>query len=166
MIEISINKIEQKARELAKNRKPWHFHILTPRCQLNEIGRYAFLLESHATHEVFVAYSDTPYMDLGKRLAPLLHKGVSFKKEGVAPPVEFKEETKRVIERAKRLNQEGKFWHHHSLPPDCIFNDSHKWLIMFENQENKEVLKVFSNEEPIDDLKEIEPLYYQQKGLS
>ena len=161
MIKVSKEKIEKKALQFTKKGMSWHFHMLTSACQLNESGRFAFILENSTDSEVFVTYSDAPYMDLGKKLVKLLHKGVLDKKSKAIRP-KISHGAKKIITRAKKLNQQGKFWHHHMLFPDCIFNDSGKWLIVLEDQETGQVLRAVSDKEPTADLKEIEVLYYQQ----
>jgi hypothetical protein len=161
-VEVSISEIKQKAYQFSREGKSWHFHILTPECKLNKSGRYAFVLENTTDKEVFVTYSDVPYMDVGRQLVQLLHQGILEKK---AKPVKPSPAAKKIIERARELTSQGKLWHHHMLFPDCIFNDSGKWMIIFEDLENKKILKALSDEEPLSDLKQIETLYYQQKSL-
>ena len=161
-VEIDIEEIKQKAQGFAREGKSWHFHILTPECQLNDSGRFAFVLENATDHQVFVTYSDIPYLDVGKQLVQLLHQDVLVKKNKPAKPSPA---AAKIIKRAKDLTSQGKLWHHHMLFPDCIFNNSGKWMVIFEDLENKKTLKALSDQEPFSDLKEIETLYYQQKGL-
>ena len=167
MIKTSINKIKKIARELAQNKKSWHFHILTPTCQLNTIDQYALIVENSTDKKTYVCYSDKPYMGVGEIFVKLLHgDDVMQDKEKAEELSDPSPTVKELIKRAKKLNQEGKFWHHHMLFPDCIFNDSGKWLILFEDQEKGEVLKGSTNSEPKSDLKHIETLFYNQKRKS
>jgi len=163
MYEITIDQIKEKAEELAKEGKSWHFHILTPQCQLNDQDRFAFILENAEDSEVFITYSDEALMSLGKKLFPLLHNDVL--KEGDDDQSRPSPEGKKIIQRAKELTAKGQLWHHHVLFPDCIYNDSKKWMILFEDQENQKTLKAVSDQEPKGDLKEIETLYYKQKKI-
>lgn len=163
MTEVSIEKIEELAKGFAAKNLIWHFHFLTPKCKLNEGGRHAFFLENNSANQIFVCYSDSPYLELGKKLVPLLHKGVFDKGNG--DEHETGSEMEKILKRADDLNQQGRFWHHHTLPPKCVFNDSGKWQIMFEDQENNEILRSFSDKEPIADLQKIESAFYRQKTL-
>jgi len=162
----TINEIVQKAKEFSGSGKKWHFHILTPECQLNKKGGYVLVLENTRDNEVFVCYSDEPYMDAGKKLVKLLHgEGVvrENKQEELQPP-SF--QVARILEKAKQLNSLGKGWHHHMLFPGCKFNSHQdKWVIIFEHKEAGEIIESVSDEEPKGDLKHIETLFYQQKKV-
>jgi hypothetical protein len=163
---VSIQEIKQKAQRLNKSNKKWHFHILTPNCQLNQKKKYAFILENTTDNKVFVCYSEKPYMNLGKKLLKLLH-GIDAVQKGNKEKSPVSSTVKTILKRAKELNQQGKFWHHHLLLPDCIFNQHQgEWVIMFEDQENKQTLTSITDHEPKEDLVQIETLYYQQKALT
>jgi hypothetical protein len=159
--------INDKANKFSQSGKRWHFHILTPSCKLNRKKKYALILENSSDKETYVSYSDKPNMELGKKLLKILY-GISLSEtktkkevnEVILPP-----DMKVLIKRAKQLSSEGKFWHHHLLLPVCIFNNSNKYVIMLEDQENNKIIKAFSDNEPKASLQEIETLYYQQKEL-
>lgn len=99
-------------------------------------------------------------MALGKKLVRMLHgKGILEKKASRAGP-----KIAKILEKAVKLNQTSAPWHHHMLFPDCIFNkDAKKWAIIFEDVETGEILTVLYDKEPVEDLREIEVLYYGQK---
>lgn len=164
MISILINQIRAKAQEFSQAKKSWHFHILTPQCQLNTEKQFALILENATDKQTFVAYEDNPPMEIGKQLVQLLHGNdvVQDKNQSVDLPKPSLQ-TEIILNKAQQLNQEGKFWHHHMLFPDCIFNDSGSWLIIFEDQATGEIIKSVSKTEPKSDLKHIETLFYQQK---
>lgn len=160
-----IIKIKQKVKEFATAGKKWHFHILTPECQLNEEGNYALILENTSENESFIYRSDEPYMDIGKELVRLLHGDNIVKDDNrqtkVAEPSLLIQE---ILKRAKQLNDAGKSWHHHMLFPGCTFNKNQgKWTIIFEDKETGKVIESVSNDEPKKDLQYIEKLFYQQK---
>jgi len=164
MIKTSIDQIKGLAKKLAVDKKSWHFHILTPECHLSTTEQYALIVENSTDKKTYACYSDKPYMGVGEVFVKLLHgddvmqnKAKAEKLTSPSKPV------KKLIKRAKKLNQQGKFWHHHMLFPDCIFNDSGKWLILFEDQDKDEVLKSATDNEPKSDLKHIETLFYNQK---
>ena len=73
MKKVTAKEIKRLAKEFSKLSKKWHFHILTPECQLNEMKNYALVLENMTDGEVFISYSDKPYMGVGEVLVKLLH---------------------------------------------------------------------------------------------
>lgn len=160
----TVGEIKQKAKDFSATGKKWHFHILTPECQLNERGGYALVLENANDNEAFVCYSDEPYMDAGKELVKLLH-GKDVVKESEQEELEKPSpKVATILERAKQLNSQSKNWHHHMLFPGCRFNKHQdKWVIVFEDKETGEVIESVSDDEPKGDLKHIETLFYQQK---
>lgn len=164
MNKITVEEIKKLAEEYAVKGSKWHFHLLTPECQLNKEGNYALILENGSTKEMFICYSEKPYMDIGKELVQLLHgkeviKGKEEKKE-LPPSVQVS----KLLERAKMLNTQGKFWHHHMLFPYCIFNNNKsRWTIVFEDKEKNEVIESVTDNEPKSDLQHIEALFYSQK---
>jgi hypothetical protein len=163
--EVSVDEIKERAKNLYQEGKSWHFHILTPKCQLNSSDRFAFVLENATEGEVFVVYTESPLMNLGKELVKFLHGDVVDKEREKSKETKISEEAKKIVDRAQKLTNQGKPWHHHMLFPDCIFNDSGKWMVIFEDQEKGKILRSTTDEEPKNDLKAIETLYYQQKTL-
>jgi hypothetical protein len=165
MNKASIDQIKTKAQDLSNAGKKWHFHILTPECQLNETDKYALILENTSDGEVFVCYSDEPYMNIGKELVKLLH-GDDVVKENTteADNSKLSEQVTKILKRAKKLNAKGTSWHHHMLFPGCRYNKHHdKWVIIFEDKEAGEIIESITSEEPKSDLLHIETLFYQQK---
>lgn len=164
IISVRKEEIENKALELARKKKQWHYHLLTPACKFNDKKQHAFVLEDNTDHEYFAYYSDEPAMDLGKRLLTVLHgKNIlekSAKKSHVSKP------TQEILSKARRLNREGGFWHHHVFFPVCAFNQHRgKWNITFEDQQTSTILESLSLKEPKADQKEVEALYYSQKTI-
>lgn len=168
MQEKSIEEIEVIANNLQANSQSWHFHILTPKCQLNTEKRFAFILEDSSNNNSYVCYSDKPYMEVGKKLVKLLHgdKIASGEQKAEQSNVKEKLEITQIIRRANELKRSGKQWHHHMLFPDCIFNKHHgNWALVFEDPETGEIIESVSSSEPKEDLCKIETLYYQQSNL-
>ena len=117
----TIERIMERARELNKKKKAWHFHMLTSACMFNkQKNKHAFVLENETDREVFVAYSNSRYMVQGKELVQLLHGKEVLKKtaSGMRDG-----DIKVIIEKAKQFNEKGIAWHHHMLFPDCMFNN-------------------------------------------
>jgi len=166
MTESTVKEIKSTAKDLQTKNINWHFHILTPQCQLNDTNKFALILEDTEHHQSWVTYSDQPYMDIGKELVKILHGDDVIKNTNSQTSSETKpsKTVERLLKRAKKLNQSGKFWHHHMLFPKCQFNQHQgSWVIIFEDQENGEVLESVSENEPKEDLKHIETLFYSQK---
>lgn len=167
MKQLTIAQIEVKAQKLHKQGKNWHFHMLTPNCRLNTKSQHAFVLENSTDNQIFVAFSQKPQMKLGQKLVKLLHGDQVVQNKSSTPLAPSNPKVKQILKRARELNSQGKFWHHHMLFPDCIFNQHEgRWTIYFEDQENNRVIESVSEDEPKDNLQQIETLYYQQKTIS
>jgi len=160
----SVEEIRDLAEQLAAAGKKWHFHILTPECQLNESKDYALILENSSDGEDYVCHSGKPYMGVGQELVKLLHGDDVIKAAKAEKPQPPSEAVEKLLKRARALMDKGIFWHHHTLFPDCRFNQHKgKWVIMFEDQERGEVIESVSDSEPKSDLQQIEGLFYSQK---
>ncbi len=162
MEEISIKELISIAKQIHTSGKRWHFHMLTPDCMYNKNkDKQAFILENEIDDEVFVVYSDKRYMKEGKELVQLLHgdKIVEEKELEITD-----KNIKIILEKAKSFNKQNIHWHHHMLFPDCIFNKNKgKWTIVFEDTEENKIIESVTNDEPTDNLRAIEVLYYKQK---
>ena len=73
MQKTSVDEIKKLAQQYSLKGNKLHFHILTPECHLNKVGKYALILESADNDKAFVCYSEKPHMDIGKELVQLLH---------------------------------------------------------------------------------------------
>ncbi|HEY1645631.1 MAG TPA: hypothetical protein VGF75_04600 [Candidatus Saccharimonadales bacterium] len=158
----TLDEIKAKAHELHDNGVKWHFHILTPTCILNEKQSYVFILECPDQNLTIVHYSNQAEKKLGQELSPLLH-GSTVLDQGTTD-IDYRpsEIVTRIVQRAKSLNRQSIEWHHHVLFPDCRFNkNSPKFTLVFEDPEEGETLESLSNEEPTNDLKQIEGLLYK-----
>jgi len=163
MIKASKDTILQTAQTLSQQKKSWHFHILTPQCQLNETNKFALILENCTDSKSYVTYSEKLYMTAGKVLIQVLH-GDDVIQETKTEHIPPSTEVKKLLKRAKELKELGTFRHHHMLFPDFIFNKNKgKWTIIFEDQEKNEIIEKISDDEPKNDLQHIEALFYRQK---
>lgn len=162
MEETNIKELIEKAKEFQKQGKKWHFHMLTPDCVFNERkDKNAFILENETDKQSFVVYSDERYMEQGQILVKMLHGKEILKEDSMK---QEDENIKLILEKAKKLNEEGIHWHHHMLFPDCIFNKHKgKWCIVFEDKEENKVIESISEYEPKENLRKIEVLFYAQK---
>lgn len=161
---MTVDEIKSLAKQFSAGKKKWHFHILTPNCQLNDFHKYALVLENVTDNQSYVVYSNEPYMGIGKELVTLLHGTdvVKDETEKKASPPSI--QVSNLLARAKELSSKGIFWHHHMLFPGCKYNKHGiKWVIVFEDQEKRETIEIVSDTEPKSDLQYIEGLFYSQK---
>jgi hypothetical protein len=163
MHEEPLETIKTKALELHKYSQKWHFHILTPTCQLNDSGRYAFILECPDQKIAYVYYSNRAEKEVGQELSPLLHGAKIMNQETTDANYEPTVLIKKMAERAKALNEQGVEWHHHVLYPGCRFNEhSPKYSLIVEDPKANEKFESLSDEEPTNDLKQIESQFYKK----
>jgi len=161
---MTVEEIKKLAQEFAQTGKKWHFHILTPECQLNDTGKYALVLENTADDQEFSVLSDQPYMNIGQELVKLLHGKDVVKKETETKPNKPSANVVKILKRANELITKRIFWHHHMLFPGCQYNQhTNKWVIIFEDPEKKKIIKSITDAEPKIDLQYIEGLFYSQK---
>lgn len=161
--ELSLAGIEAHAQQLSQDKLSWHFHILTEKCTLNESCEHALILESPSNEELFVHLCSFKPMDTSKRLVKLLHGQDIVQKVVLGEISDIPPAAVEMISRAKELSANGILWHHHMLFPDCVFNSlKGKWTIVFEDPESKQTLESVTDQEPKQELKEIEALFYQQ----
>ena len=163
MQEMTIEELVGKVKDLHREGKKWHFHMLTPDCMFNERkDKQVFVLENETDSETFVVYSDKRYMEEGKELVQLLH-GDAITENG-SDGETADENMKLMLEKAASFNEKGVHWHHHMLFPNCIFNKNKgKWCIVFEDKEEDRIIESVSEKEPKENLGKIEVLYYAQK---
>ena len=68
----------------------------------------------------------------------------------------------KILERVKNLNKKNQSWHHHMLFPDCTFNEyAPKHVLVLEDPETGAILVSLTDDEPTNDLKQIESLFYK-----
>jgi len=143
--------------------KSWHFHMLTPGCSLNERDdKHALVLENRTDEQTWVVYSDHEQVKLGQALVRMLHGDTILDKKK-ASGSQTDRDLSAILKRLEGLNQADDAWHHHMLFPDCVFN-SHpgKWTILIEDESNGETIELLYDEEPVDNLRQIEIRYFGQ----
>lgn len=161
MVETSAEEIKNKAREFSGKKESWHFHILTPDCQLNKSKQFTLVLESSG--QVWSSFSEKRPMEAGEELVKLLHGQDVVQKENIGSGASTSLSVQKIIERAKDLSSQRIYWHHHLLFPDCQFNKHPgEWTLILEDPHHDEILESLSATEPKEDLKQIETLFYSQ----
>lgn len=165
MKEISIQELVNLAKQFHLGKEKWHFHMLAPNCLYNNRkGKHTFILENETKNEFFIVYSDQKYVEEGKELVKLLHGDKIVENKDLNLET-IDEKIKLILKKAKKLSERGIHWHHHMLFPNCVFN-KHKgqWVIVFEDDEENEIIESISKNEPIENLRAIESAFYQQKN--
>ncbi len=134
---------------------------MSPDCFLNENSRYAFVLECADKNIALVHLSDQPEKSLAAELSPLLHgsdvmDATSTQKQYTPSGI-----VAQMSQRAQELNDKSIEWHHHMLFPDCMFNThAPNHVLMLEDSSTGEAIISITEYDPIDDLKQIENLYF------
>lgn len=165
MKETTIEDVLSKAESWHAQGMSWHIHMLTPSCVFNErTDKHAFVLENGTLGEAYVVYSDEPHTEADQKLLFMIHgDDILDEEKGATDSSNLKMQI--IIEKARRLNEAGLPWHHHMLFPDCVFNKHEgKWSIAFESEADGEFLEVLYDEEPVDDLRRIEILFFEKEG--
>ena len=180
MIEVSVDRLLELGDELAASGERWHNHVLSTDCRLNDRPQCALVVEASDRGEVYVVYSDEPMMEVGRRLATLVH--------GVDPLASRHRPADRstnpstdedleleicslnviaMMRRAAELSAHDRHWHHHIVFPECVFNPHPgSWTILFEDPQTGETLESVSAERPADDIRVTETLFFSQRTQS
>ena len=104
-------------------------------------------------------------MDIGKELVQLLHGKDVMKSQTEMKEVPPSSGVKKLLARAKELNKQGKFWHHHMLfPTACLIKMMGNGPIIFEDQERSEIIESITASEPKTDLQYIESLFIAKEN--
>lgn len=137
--------------------------MFTPDCSLNERDdKHGLVLENRTDDQTWVIYSDHEQVKLGQALVKMLH-GETILDKGKTSGSPTHPGLSKILKRIDRLNHGGDAWHHHMLFPDCIFNNHPgEWTILIEDESNGETIELLYDEEPVDDLRQIEIRYFGQ----
>lgn len=161
--EITIDALEQKATRCHREGLKWHIHMLSPDCRFNDRpGKHAFVLEDGENLRTYIVYSDVPHTEVDRRLLLMLHGDEILDRIRGATDSED-ERMQRILDEARRRNENSLPWHHHILFPDCVFNEyKGKYTIVFESEDEDCALEVVYDEEPVEDLRRIEILFFER----
>ena len=163
MEEMTLAEVLEKAKLWQAQEKSWHFHVLAPDCVFNERrDQYALVLENRTDNQTYVLYGADNYAQVSQVLVKMLH-GESILDKNKGTTSSGHEKMRTILQKAQEFNREHVPWHHHMLFPDCIFNKHQGWWnIVFEDKDKGEVSEVLYDQEPVDDLRSIELLYFEQ----
>lgn len=162
-MDLTLGKAVKKAEEWCAQGKRWHFHMLAIGCKFNATEKHTLVIENTQDKEEASAYTAEKPIKEGEKLVKLLHG-----KEIIGKQSAMKKLTnpvmQKIIERTRQLTAEKTAWHHHMLFPECKFNSRPgKWLILLEDPKTGKLIEAAYDEEPTEDLKQLETAYYSQK---
>ena len=162
MKETTLQDIKAHATSAGDQGLKWHYHLMSPTCNLNKSSKYAIFYEQEGSNNQLVNYSDKAEMDFSKDLATLLH-GTKVMNDSPSGSLEaLDDKTTAIIELAKNLTEQNIEWHHHILFPNCMFNNNApRFTLMLENPNSEDALTAISDSEPKDALSHIEKLFYK-----
>ncbi len=159
---VPISEIIAKARHLTSEKKRWHFHVLGTDCVFNECkGRFRIVFEDERSKEALASVFEQKPLEQAKALADLLYGKGFLHKEGTED--KQNPDFNMILSRAKELTEKGLEWHHHHLPPNCIFStDKGRHSLVLEDPVTKKTLKAVYDHDPIEDLAKIERLFFRE----
>ncbi|MDP3964404.1 MAG: hypothetical protein Q8Q20_01935 [bacterium] len=162
MKEITLQEAVTAAKAWESEGQKWHFHMFTPDCLFNELNdKHSLVLENTNTTETLFCLTDERPFVIGKQLVELLHgkEITQSSAAAVSNPA-----LNKILAKAKTLNGAGQSWHHHLFFPDCQYNNQvGLWNIVMEAKSEGELLEASYQNEPIDDLRKVEELFYAQE---
>ena len=71
--------------------------------------------------------------------------------------------SQKLLALAVSYTKKGVSWHHHFLPPSCLFNRKKKFVILLENDETFDSYVMLSDKKPVLILKKLEALFFGRK---
>jgi hypothetical protein len=156
-----IKEILTLAKNLNRENKRWHFHMLGKDCSFNKNkGKFVIFFENEENSEyLFSIFKEKPLRQ-AKELADLMYgQGFLEKQEKSQKNSDFD----LILKRAKEFTAKGIDWHHHHFPPNCIFSTRKgKHCIIFEDKLNNQLLTAVYDKKPMADLVKIENLFYKE----
>jgi hypothetical protein len=167
---IPFDALKATAAALKAAGTPWHFHMIGPKCRLDQsIAGFVLILEDEASGEVFTCrFSDRPVSQT-HQMALLCYGPDFLKKEqtpALSPGTEknlLNADFQKIMEQATRCRANGKPWHNHHLPPRCKFNPKPgNHCIVFENEAAGQALYAYYDNDPTGDLAELEKLFFTE----
>ena len=166
MQEITIEKAHELSRAWQKAGESWHFHALFPDCVFNKkSNQHALILENRTNDQTYVVYSDDGFAKASQELLKL-HYGNNILNERQASaeyidkPIQT---SKPILDQCEVYSRNNIIWHHHMFFPDCIFNQHPgKWNISLEGRGQSQILNALYDEEPVEDLQQIEIAYFKE----
>ena len=70
--------------------------------------------------------------------------------------------SQKLLALAVSYTKKGVSWHHHFLPPYCLFNKEDKFIILLENDDTSDSYVLVSDKKPALILKKLEALFFKK----
>lgn len=165
MDHISFDALLKKARELKKQGTSWHFHMIGIDCIFNRVkGQYEIFIENEATGETYSSLFDERPIDQTHQMAKMAY-GDDFlnntEETSNGGESVLNDTFRKIMAHARECNSNHHSWHNHHLLPKCILNKQKgTHCIVFENETRKKHLFAYFDEDPIEELSQLENLYF------
>jgi hypothetical protein len=169
MQHISFEALVNKAKKLKQAGIKWHFHMIGPACIFSRSKeQYEIIVETETAAEVFSSYFSEKPISQTRQMAELAYGPEFLKKEKYDDKeirgdekVNKKETFQKIMERARDCQASGAAWHNHHLPPQCSLNPKKgKHCIVFEDEAGGDALYAYYDQDPVEDLAELEKLFF------
>lgn len=163
MKKVTKSELIKLVQELQIDEQNWHYHLLTPTCQFNKSGQFAIIVENVDSKEIFVYYSDVAEMEISNQFSKMVHGKEVMDKKNTKANYKPSKDVVAILNLINELTEKGIKWHHHVFFPGCIFNnrEAEFELVVEDPRSNRRLISV-SKTEPIEDLKQIESVFYAQ----
>ncbi|MFK5952113.1 MAG: hypothetical protein QM498_03580 [Desulfobacterium sp.] len=166
MDHISFKALVEKVGELKIQGTKWHFHMIGPKCIFNRIeNKFELFIENEITGEMWSSLFDKRPVAQTRQMAEMAY-GADFlsKKDNSSSdeksPI-VNDVFMKIMANAKECHATHTAWHNHHLLPQCHLNNrkgSH--CIVFENETRGNTLFAYFDEDPIDELSQLESIYF------
>jgi len=171
MQQISFEALVKKAMKLKQVGIKWHFHMIGPACIFSRSKeQYEIKIESNG--EVFSSHFSEKPISETRQMAEVAY-GLDFLKREKNVDKEIRSDEKvakneafqKIMDRARGCQASGSAWHNHHLPPQCSLNPNKgEHCIVFEDETGGDALYAYYDHDPVDDLAELERLFFVKGG--
>jgi hypothetical protein len=172
MIEIPFKELAAKTEKYNQDGITWHFHMFTPSCVFSRSDdQFEILLENPASGEEFYTRFNEKPIEQMRQMAQLaygpdfLEQGEDMEKSpaGHGNKSYDNADFQLIMEKAREFNASKTPWHNHHLTPDCKFNpEKGRHCIVLEDESRKKIFYAFYDDDPVDDLADLEFLMFGQ----
>jgi|GEM_PF-589346 len=167
---IALDDVLDLAVNLQQTGQAWHSHVLPPgtKCRHNPYpDNYAIVIEDDTRSQAYIAPSDG-FPQVDKQLVRMLHGDDILEVVENSAAMREKIAACQLLQKLRKLHDEGRDWHHHMCFPKCIFNPNPgRWSIIIESgMAGRDYFYESWNDEPLAILREIELLFFGRLELS
>ena len=141
--------------------KKWHIHVLPPACPYNPYAKfYAMVIEDDSEGRAYISPSEA-FPEADRVLVQLLHGEDVLQSASHDEHCEHALVSSPLLDRVRRLSNEGTHWHHHMHFPECVINPHPgQWTLSIDT-ENEQFTEIYADE-PFDVLRELEVIHFAE----